>query len=87
MSTVDDLRNSLETLAGDTDNEATSLATTKQAISDQASAMDGELSSSQSGRDVAEAFSAAITAVEEAAEKLGEASQKARDYAEALVNN
>lgn len=87
MSTVDDLRNSLETLAGNTDNEATSLTTTNQAISDQATAMDSELSSSQSGRDVAEAFSAAVTAVEEAVAKLGEASQKARDYAEALVNN
>ena len=87
MSSVDDLREALEQLAADTEAEVATLTTSNQTLEDKKSELNAELDTSNTGRDVGAAFDAAITAVEEAIQKLTEAADKANDYAQALIDN
>ena len=87
MSSVDDLREALEQLAADTEAEVATLTTSNQTLEDKKSELNAELDTSNTGRDVGAAFDTAITAVEEAIQKLTEAADKAKDYAQALIDN
>lgn len=87
MSTIDDLKNTLETLAQETEEEANNLKTAKTSIGDKGLAIAEEISSSSTGTDVNTAFSAAVIALEEAIEKLTAAADAAQSYAEALHAN
>lgn len=87
MSSVNDLREALEQLAADTEVEATTLTTSTQTLQDKKTELNDALDTSNTGRDVGAAFDTAITAVEEAVQKLTEAGDKAKDYAQALIDN
>lgn len=87
MSSVDDLREALEQLGADTEAEVATLTTSNQTLEDKKSELNAELDTSSTGRDVGAAFDTAITAVEEAIQKLTEAADKAKDYAQALIDN
>lgn len=87
MATNDDLREALEQLAADTEAEVATLTTSNQTLEDKKGELNDEFGSSNSGRDVGAAFDTAITAVEEAIQKLTEAADKAKDYAQALIDN
>lgn len=87
MSTVEDLREALEQLAQDTDAEVQTLSTSNQALEDKKAALNAELDTSQTGQDVSAAFDTAVTEVEEAIGKLTEAAEKARDYAQNLIDS
>ncbi|PYY34490.1 hypothetical protein [Curtobacterium sp. MCPF17_046] len=87
MSAVDDINQALTALADDTEQQATELAGARRNVTDKAAEMEAQLSSSSSGRDVADAFATAISTIEEAEAKLAQAAQQARDYAETLLNS
>lgn len=87
MSVVADLSESLTALAQETESQVGNLESIKNEISDQAAHLAAQLDSSTTGRDVAEAFSASIEAVEQASQMLKNAAQQASDYAEKLITS
>ncbi len=87
MSTIEELREKLGQLVADTAEEVEALGAARQNLSDKQNEINEEISSSESGRYVNESFSSALTAIEEAIEKLNTAAQTAEDYSQTLIDS
>lgn len=87
MSAVQDLSQQLNSLADATREHAEQLSALSQQLQDQASALSQQLESSQTGTQVAQNFSAAVSSVGDASGQLQTAAQSARDYAQQLLSN
>lgn len=85
MSSVATLRDDLNSLATDTEATAIDLATGKVDITTQRDGVEALLDESTTGTEVLQKYEAALTAVEEAIARLGEASIAARDYATQIM--
>lgn len=84
MSTIDDLIQSLQSIIQEIEAEGVNLAGAKSSIQEKAADIDAEISSSTTGKDVAEALAGAVAALEDAEVKLEEAGTAAQDYADKL---
>lgn len=84
---VSDLSSRVRSLGEETEAQGQLLALTAEAIKDKKSEIHDRLDASQTGRDVGEAFDAAVAEVEDAIEKLTDAADSAKDYAQKLLDS
>lgn len=85
MSAVQDLSQQLNNLAESTRASAEQLSQLCQNLQDQAAALSQQLESSQTGTQVSQNFSAAVSSVGDASSQLQNAAQSAQDYAQQLL--